>query len=248
MKKNKRGQITIFIILGLLILIVLFFLFRGNFQIIESKTPILRIEDCVEQGLEIEQLNEQGGSFNPEFYYLYKGDKIQYLCYTDEYYKTCVMQKPLLKQEIEKEINSKINPILSNCVDSVKSDLEKEGYSVRLGNLNSDIKIIPENIVIEISDVLETEKNGKTNYENLKINIPSKLYEMTMIASSISNWEAHYGDSETMNYMIYYPNIKVEKKKQGEGTTIYILTNRLTLDKFQFASRSLVIPPGVTGL
>ena len=69
-----------------------------------------------------------------------------------------------------------------------------------------------------------------------------------MIASSISNWEAKYGDSETMNYMIYYPNLKVEKKKQGDGTTIYIITDKESEDKFMFASRSLVLPAGFTGI
>jgi hypothetical protein len=47
--------------------------------------------------------------------------------------------------------------------------------------------------------------------------------------------------------MLYYPNIKIEKKKLGEGSTVYILTNRETLDKFVFASRSVVIPAGITG-
>ena len=68
-----------------------------------------------------------------------------------------------------------------------------------------------------------------------------------MISSSILNWEARYGDSETMNYMIYYPSIKVEKKKQGDGSTVYIITDRLDLDKFMFASRSMALPAGLTG-
>jgi hypothetical protein len=44
--------------------------------------------------------------------------------------------------------------------------------------------------------------------------------------------------------MIYYPSLKVEKKKQGEGSTVYILTDRDTDEKFYFAVRSLAIPPG----
>jgi hypothetical protein len=36
----------------------------------------------------------------------------------------------------------------------------------------------------------------------------------------------------------------VEKKKQGDGTTVYILTDRDTDEKFYFASRSIAIPAG----
>jgi len=44
--------------------------------------------------------------------------------------------------------------------------------------------------------------------------------------------------------MDYYHHLKVEKKKQGDGTTIYMITNRDTGDKFQFASRSVDIGSG----
>jgi hypothetical protein len=49
------------------------------------------------------------------------------------------------------------------------------------------------------------------------------------------------------NYNIYeyYHDLKVEKKKQIDETSIYILTNRDTGEKFQFASRSYAFPPGV---
>jgi len=72
----------------------------------------------------------------------------------------------------------------------------------------------------------------------------NNLYELVSIVNSILNWEARYGDSETTIYMNYYHDLKVEKKKQSDGSTIYILTDRNTLDKFQFASRSVAWPPG----
>jgi hypothetical protein len=44
--------------------------------------------------------------------------------------------------------------------------------------------------------------------------------------------------------MSWYPNLKIEKKLQLDGTTIYIITDRDTEEVFQFASRSVVLPPG----
>jgi len=74
--------------------------------------------------------------------------------------------------------------------------------------------------------------------------VNNNIYELSAIAESILNSEADYGDVEVTVYMDYYTDLKVEKQKQSEGTTIYILTDRNTGDKFQFASRSIVWPPG----
>jgi len=44
--------------------------------------------------------------------------------------------------------------------------------------------------------------------------------------------------------MVLYPSTKVEKLKQGDGTTIYKISDRNTLESFNFASRSVVFAPG----
>jgi hypothetical protein len=36
----------------------------------------------------------------------------------------------------------------------------------------------------------------------------------------------------------------MQKIKQDDGTTLYIIENKKTGEKFQFASRSLAFPPG----
>ena len=72
----------------------------------------------------------------------------------------------------------------------------------------------------------------------------NNLYELVSITNSILNWESKYGDAETTVYMNYYHDLKVEKMKQSEGTTVYILTDKNNENKFQFASRSVAWPPG----
>ena len=44
--------------------------------------------------------------------------------------------------------------------------------------------------------------------------------------------------------MTLYPDFIIEKIKRGDGTTIYIIKNKESKTKFQFASRSFVWPPG----
>jgi hypothetical protein len=113
--------------------------------------------------------------------------------------------------------------------------------------MNISVELVPEHILVNIGSDLTITKSKTESYKNMKVDISSKMYELVMIASSILNWEARYGDSESMKYMAYYPEIRVEKKKQGEGSTVYILTDKVSSDKFMFAVRSLVLPSGFTG-
>lgn len=264
-RKDKRGQITIFVILAIAIVIVLLLLFLGRdgfTSLIRGKAPVEQIKDCAEDYVRevAEVISIQGGSLEPEFYYSYKGEKIEYLCYTEENYKQCVMQKPLLKQGIEREIKNYIEPKIKGCINGVKTDLEKDGYRVDVGDVNVNVELVPDNILVYVKSELSLTKDSTESYKSIKTDVSSNLYEFAMIASSILNWEARYGDSETMNYMLYYPSIKVEKKIQGDGTKIYILSARgssdsiylpadtNSLDKFRFAVRSVVIPSGITGI
>ena len=87
-------------------------------------------------------------------------------------------------------------------------------------------------------------KGGAEKYDSFRVVLNNNLYELVSITNSILNLEARYGDAETTIYMNYYHDLKVEKKKQSDGTTIYILTDRNNKNQFQFASRSVAWPPG----
>ncbi|MEK6872949.1 MAG: hypothetical protein AABW90_02975 [Nanoarchaeota archaeon] len=251
-KVNKKGQLTIFIILGLLILMALILLFtRPDIKtFFVPKTTIEHIEDCakipIKDGIEI--LNKQGGVINPQNYYLYQGNKIEYVCYTKENFKTCVMQKPILKNTIEDELKIYSQPKIIGCINSIVESLEKSGYEVSMKTPNISIELVPDNVLINLDIDLKISKENTESYNNIRIGIKSKIYNFVMIASSIMTWETRFGDSETLNYMLLYPSIKVEKKKQGEGSKIYIITDRDTEEKFMFAVRSAVIPPGLIGV
>ena len=246
---SKKAQITVFIILGLLFLVVLIVLFsRSNVgNIFAAKTPFQEVENCakvsVQEGIDI--LSLQGGSIEPENYYLYEDKKIEYVCYTDENLKSCVTQKPLLKNSIEDELKNYVDPKIKSCLSSVKEILEQKGYDVSMKNPEISIEIVPDNVLVNMDIDLRITKDGTESYDNIRTGVKSKIYNFVIIASSIMTWETKYGDSETLNYMLYYPSLKVEKKRQEGGSKIYILTDRESDEKFYFAVRSFVIPPGV---
>jgi hypothetical protein len=249
--KNHKGQITIFIMLAIVIVVlgILIYMFYPQIKTtlgFGSKNPSEYIQTCIEEDIEntVKELSLKGGSLAPEHYIMYDDETIEYLCYTGEYYKTCVMQQPMLKQHIESEIEDEIKDKVKTCFNSMKESYEKQAYTVNLKRGETIIELLPKKIVATFNYSLTLTKGDSKKYESFKVVLNNNLYELISIANSILNWEARYGDSETTSYMNYYHDLKVEKKKQSDGTTIYILTDRNNGNKFQFASRSVAWPPG----
>ena len=248
--KLKKGQVSIFIILGILIVVVLLILFSrdaGFDTIFAKQSPYQEIEGCaqtaIQEGLDILML--QGGVIESENYFMYEGKKIDYVCYSENEYENCIMQKPILTNTIRDELEEYSTPKIKSCLNSVKSSLESRGYSVVMRDPEIVIDLVPDNVLVDMNLGLRIEKTGVESFDHIRTGIKSKIYNFALITSSISQWETRYGDSETLNYMLYYPSLKVEKKKQSEGTTIYILTDRDTDEKFYFASRSIAVPAGL---
>ena len=249
---RKKGQVTMFIIVAIVIVALALLIYLLYPQIstglgLTSQNPSEFLQNCIEDDFEeiVGALSLQGGSINPEHYVVYDGDKVEYLCYTGENYKTCVMQKPLLQGSIEKEIVREIRPQLDACIQDLKKNYEKKGYDVQVKSGEVTAELLPKRIVLSFGDSISLQKTDAEIFKNLNIALNNNLYELVSIATSILNWEARYGDSETTMYMNYYHDLKVEKKKLSDGTTVYILTDRNTGNQFKFASRSLAWPPGM---
>jgi hypothetical protein len=252
-EKSKRAQLTVFIILALLIVGVIAFLFYPQIKkAIIPKTPSdLVPKECMEKAVKesLATIMLRGGSFKPELYFRYNDETIDYLCYTSEWYKTCVMQKPFLKQQIESEVNNQVQDKIKKCITGMENKLESKGYSIKktgTGKANVLIRA-PHEIQVNVDISMSLEKNEeKQTLKNslFTTRFTSGAYEMIMIASSIQNFEARFGDSIPEDFMSFYPNLKVQKLKQSDGTKVYIITNRDTKEILQFATRSLAWPPG----
>ena len=250
-KMGKKGQVAVWIIIAILVvgaLLVIFYprLREGLGRIFVPSPPDVRIEECVDDFLEgaVDLIARQGGSISPENSILYQDNEIEYLCYTNQYYQTCSIQQPLLRQHVEQEILDYIQPDAENCIESLKQDLIERGYSVSQIGDEISVEIEPEEIKVMLPGLSFVKDDVSESYEEFEVIKKSEMYDLIMIATSILNSEARLGDADITTYMIYYPDIRVEKIKQSDGSKIYILTNTLTEDKFVFATRSLSWPAG----
>ena len=249
---DKKGQVTIFIILAIIIVVgaVLAYIFLPKFRLtagLDVENPNAFIESCMEEEIDlaIDKISSQGGSLNPEHYFSYLNMPIEYLCYTNQYYIPCTVQQPLLVNHLKLELDAALQTTTTFCFNELKESYEKKGYTIQIKPGNIDTEFQAKNILFNFPNYELTIQKGDTQkYDSFSVIVNNNLYELANIATSIIDWEARYGDAETTTYMTYYSNLKVEKKKQSDGTTIYILTNRYTNAKFQFASRSIAWPPG----
>jgi len=250
-KGEKRGQVTIFIIIAIVIvaLAVLFYFLLPQIETttgFDEQNPGAFIQTCIEDKINdaVETVSLQGGSINPEHYFTYNNVKIEYLCYTNENYKTCVVQQPLLKQHIESEIKDEIQPDVVNCFNVLKDSYERRNYNVQMEPGVTTVELLPKRVVTNFNYIVTVSKGETKRYDSFNVILNNNLYEFVVIANSIIEWETSLGKADPRTYMTYYPDLKVELNLRDDGTRIYVLTDRNTGNKFQFASRSLVFPPG----
>ncbi|MEK6918968.1 MAG: hypothetical protein AABW73_02920 [Nanoarchaeota archaeon] len=251
---DKRGQVTIFIIIALVIVVLVGLLsyFWNDVKTFTIETnPQSFLETCLSDPIKnsVSKILLSGGVSVNKNYYLYNGRKIEFLCYTNEYYKTCVLQQPFLKDFISKEIVNDLRPAVFDCLTSLRSEMESKGYAVTSSSSRSDLIMnlsLNRMDFIIVSPLTFSKGESAQSFSSFTISKRSEVYSLIMSAVYILNWEARYGDFDTLSFMLSYPDLRLEKQKQSDGSKIYILSSRSTLEEFNFASRSISWPPGLS--
>ena len=240
----KKGQVTVFIIVAIVIVsVILVFILWVQPTYFSELGGGLNFEGCIEDAVEqaVDELGPKAGFVNPGFVYAYNGEQFTYLCYTNEYYETCTVQVPFLKNVFDEQMEILIRDKVDSCYDNSVDDLRARGYDVVGGVVDYDVLIEPGVVRVEVDAPTSV---GSQKFARFNVRVSSPIYEMVMIATSILQSEAALGDSDVDSLMLYYPDYVVSKIKRGDGTTVYILEHKVVGTKFQFASRSLAWPPG----
>jgi hypothetical protein len=244
---TKRGQITIFIILALLIVagILVYFLWVKPTYVASGGS--LNIENCMSAAVKdaLPTLEKQAG-YNqpPAFSYMYMSQKIPYLCYTNLYLQPCINQKPFLKQHFEEEITIAVKDKIYQCYEDSLNDLRSKGYEVIGDSKELNISIEPNQIIVQLKAPVTLSRESSSRFTQFKSSVVSPLYDDLMIATSIVQFESKYGDSDVNTIMFMYPNLVINKLRQSDGTTIYIIQDKTDNNKLQFATRSYAWPAG----
>jgi len=197
------------------------------------------VRDALEET--IEELSVNAGFVNPAFTYPYDGDDFTYLCYTEEYYETCVVQVPFLKNTFEEQAEGALRNEIDACYSSSIEDLKAQGYDVTSGNVEYEVLLEPGVARVQIEAPTTV---GSQKFTRFNVELNSHIYDMIMISTSILQYESQLGDSDVTAMMGLYPDYVIDKIKRSDGTTVYILEDKILGTKYQFASKSLVWPAG----
>ena len=246
---ERKGQVTIFIILAIVLvaIVVIIFAFPEVNVFSTAVNPSSYLKDCIEPEVsEIKDiLSRQGGYQSPRNYALYQDEQISYLCYTSENYIPCVVQQPLLVRHVEKEIKSYIEPRAKQCLQDLKNQYERKGYRVSSSSGIVNVSVIPSKILVDFIAPMTITKEETQTFQRFAVSVETEWYDLLLTAVSIIEYESTFGDSETGLYISYYPNLKIDKTRRDDGSTIYKLSDVVTGDAFAFATRSLVWPQGL---
>jgi len=248
---QKKGQVTIFIILGIVIVLAILavFFFREDIiQIFKGDVEVqIQISSCVKEAIEpsIPKILDNAGDLEPELKIRYHGEEYNYLCYQKSDYLSCINTHPLLKKTATEALIEDTQEKVENCFTEVIEDLEARGYDVEEGELGYFLKLVPGDIIVTLKKTLEISREDTTeSYEDFSFEITSRTYELLSLNSEIVNQEAQYCYFDYNSYMLLYPKYTITRTDYN-FSKIYTILHEETNEKTKFAVRSCVIPPGI---
>ena len=231
---DKRGQITIFIIVAILLIAVavLFFVFRSSLGFgqssldPETEKVFLFVQDCTQRTFKdsLYNIGQRGGYYTPQTlinsngvpYYIYKG-KVYY---------------PTL-ENVSKEIESYVDANIDYCLGEFK---EFPQYNISKGKENSKVNIKEKEIDLEMNYPITIHRvEEKTDIETFKVNAYSRLKEMHDFAGKIiGNYSTDGLCLSCIQEISEKQNFKVEISNDNEGITIGIIDQTPKAENYEF--------------
>ena len=256
MNKNKKGQMTIWIIVAVAIIVLAiigFFVYNYNlkYQIerpMQELNPNIFMGECLGDYIEpiVMTMSKQGGYLaEPAIFIPYNGSKVGYLCYTNEAYKICYNQQPFLDKFIEQQLKEELKKqnAVKNCLINFESRAKGMNYQItRCQGPDFNVTLTNNEIITNFDCAITLTKNDKTQrYEKVEAVYAHPLGEFIALAMQIVDKEITLGEFNLILGQFYNPNIEILRIK-AEKTKIYVL-HKLNTDKsFVFGVKNLFQP------
>ncbi len=219
---HKKGQITAFIIIGIIILgaIAMVLYFRQaeieelpREAVEDDVRPVqLFVEECIQRSAVpgIFYLGEQGGyieppqdSFNTELHTIAFGFKNE---------RTTL---PAI-QEMQQQLSKYLREFLPICTNSFE-DFEREGMEIKEGNISVETRIFNEEVVFMVDYPLTIIKDGATyNMQNFISRVPVRLGNTYNIAQQVIRQNQN---GFTLNRMLY-DNARINLMPSSDNTMV----------------------------
>jgi len=225
---KKRGQITLFIIIGIIILIIAFFLFLMRDQIIvesidSEPTETISFEkypfdeyvmSCIERKAypAIKLMSELGGTLDIDDYTFYKGLPYRSFLKYDE-----CDQDIISKENMQQELNAYLEYNMLSCLDF--NDFKKQKFNIEFENGFPEPKvstiIASDEVIVKLNLKFKASKQGYSiDFNEFRETIKLPLGRLYDLALTISDQEAkdHHFDKDSW-MLDHGEEIQIEKHK-----------------------------------
>jgi len=253
--KNKKAQLTIFVIVAIVILVsivVIFTLQRYDVGDVGAReNPEAYIRSCAKEAIEEAETLILDTNGYPEEgfnnYMIYRGENVPYLCKVSEFYSPCVPQDPIFSGKVSNDIEEYINPRVESCFEVVVREFEKAGYNVvEGGDGKSEVSFESEAIVTKIDKTLTiTKEDESLRYNNFQSKVSSPLYSLVDSAEKITNYESFFCKFDHLDWMMKNPDLKIEKFSASDQTKVYTIIDRKSEKNLDIAIKSCMLPAGI---
>ena len=245
---NKKAQVTVFIILGIVLvaLLILFLYFKSTFYIGAATPENIRkelfpikehIEDCLSDiaSKYIILIGQQGGYIiTPEgTYRLYNSSHISYLCYNMEDKDTC-MNRMLTIDNMETSLSKAIKDELSTqCIQLEK--FKKIGYELSARDMKVTTEIGRASVLVSLNyPITITKENVKESISDFSVNLEYPLGSLYEVSQDVLDSETEFGEFDQLTYMLYKEGQYMIYKLRPYPDKLYRLKTKDNPYIFQF--------------
>jgi hypothetical protein len=250
---NRRGQVTIFIIVGIMIVggvFMVIFLAKDGAKVVAPLDlgPRDFVVSCVENLVEdsIDKMMRNGGEVSASQAIMYKDEEWNYLCYQADYYQGCYNIHPMLELQIEREIEIDTDTYVRECFSLMEIDFEDRGVDVDIGSvMDYSVDLLPGFVGVNLErDVEVSGETGALSFDDFGFEVQSPIYDLVRVAREIVNSESQFCYFEYNGYMLLYPKYDIRRTDYMDSK-MYKVIDRWSGDEFKFAVRSCAFAPGI---
>lgn len=218
---NKKGQVSTFVIVGIVIVVLLALVLVGRQTIFLPTTPEslaniqsdidTHITECISDAEVSEEpiirLGQQGGYLTPgiDTYRLFNDSTVAYLCYNIDETEQC-RNRLLLKNTMEVQLNQALKPRILNCIGDMQSYARLKPITIETPqDLVVNTEIQQESIIVNINYpvIIKSTRNENRVEQDVfteALNYP--LGDLYLVIQSILEQEIQLGDFDPLLYML----------------------------------------------
>ena len=251
-KIGRKGQVTIFVIVGIMVVIsilgLIFLMNRGGETLSPGDlSPRDIVGACVRDAVmdSIDKMMMNGGEALASQAISYKGEEWNYLCYQADFYQGCYNIHPMLELQIEREIEMDTSVAVQSCFNSMREDFEDRGFDVSGGPTEYSIDLLPGYVAISlVKDIEVSGEGGSQAFSDFGVEAQSPIYDLVRVSREIVNSESQFCNFEYNGYMLLYPEYDI-RRIDYRDSKMYRVIDRRSGAEFKFAVRSCAFAPGV---